>query len=613
MNIKVDESFKIIVGFICVLVLSISFGYAEAASRNRELEGRLKSDFKGCKNDNKLHELHVANSSKGFLEQLKTSAGSHVALGNKKSDKDISDAFLEKYRDLLHNGQAEVNFVNTGALSNKTKRSHSILRYDQEFSGIPVVGAEVVIQMDDSGGVNYVLNDVMHDFDSITTGELSLIPTISAEVARATACDFVKDCYGVSEVEASEGTLMIYDPEVVGSQGEVSLVYCFEISNPQNFVHEVVFVDAHSNKINLNYSLINHDVVRVFYVDYYDAALDQLSRYEMVPNPLSVSAAVNKAVMFHQDCMDFYLTINGRWTMGIAEIHSVRIEVNLDMENACYSRPNTNVDTLSFGTHWLTDDIFAHEYTHGVTANGVWGDSVTTRGLMYYSQSGAINESLSDMWGEWIDLTYHHDGDRDADGYRWQIGEDKGTIRYMKNPGNYGDPDYLYGSNWYYGTEDCAGVHTNCGVGNKLCYLITDGGSFNGYEIVGLGIPNAAKLVYNCHGLLSRTATYRDFSTALLDSADNLIQEEVLLEAQKASVAYACCAVGIYHPGNWIYTKIPDQAAGSLEGNGNVTIPIKIQTPWIKGKYNKNMIVTLHEFDNIQTPYTIPVTLTFTE
>ena len=48
-------------------------------------------------------------------------------------------------------------------------------------------------------------------------------------------------------------------------------------------------------------------------------------------------------------------------------------------------------------TYAQADDVIAHEFTHGVTER--------ESNLFYYYQSGAINESLSDIFGEFVDLT----------------------------------------------------------------------------------------------------------------------------------------------------------------------------------------------------------------
>src|SRR6185503_19191374 len=110
--------------------------------------------------------------------------------------------------------------------------------------------------------------------------------------------------------------------------------------------------------------------------------------------------------------------------------------------------------------------------------------------LFYYMQSGALNESFSDIFGETVDLTDGR-GD-DSAGVRWLLGEDLpiGAIRDMKDPTNSGQPDRT-GSPLYVtdpSLGDVGGVHSNSGVNNKAAYLMVDGGAFNGYTIQSLGI-----------------------------------------------------------------------------------------------------------------------------
>ena len=114
------------------------------------------------------------------------------------------------------------------------------------------------------------------------------------------------------------------------------------------------------------------------------------------------------------------------------------------------------------------DDVVAHELTHGVTEN--------ESNLLYWYESGAINESMSDVFGQFVDL-----GDNDAQdttaGSRWLLGEDlpTGAVRDMADPQAFDQPaktsDPQWNSDWF----DAGGVHTNSGVGNKAAQLITDG------------------------------------------------------------------------------------------------------------------------------------------
>jgi hypothetical protein len=158
--------------------------------------------------------------------------------------------------------------------------------------------------------------------------------------------------------------------------------------------------------------------------------------------------------------------------------------------------------------------------------------------LFYYYQSGAINESFSDLWGEFIDLTNGAGSDDPSD--RWLMGEDipGGAIRSMSSPSAspYFDPDRI-GSGFYTcGESDVGGVHTNSGVNNKAAFLLVDGGSFNGKTVTGLtgGIPQVADLYYEVNtNLLTSGSNYQDLYNALIQASKILgfsaaDQQEVL-------------------------------------------------------------------------------------
>jgi hypothetical protein len=160
--------------------------------------------------------------------------------------------------------------------------------------------------------------------------------------------------------------------------------------------------------------------------------------------------------------------------------------------------------------------VVGHELTHGVTEY--------ESHLFYYYQSGAINESFSDIWGEWIDLTNARGNDTAT--VRWLVGEDLpiGAIRNMKNPGAFGDPDRMRSANYWTSADDGGGVHSNSGVGNKAAFLITDGGTFNGKTVAALGIDKAAKIYYQAQtNLLVSGSDYADLHNALRQACANLV------------------------------------------------------------------------------------------
>ncbi|WP_026735843.1 M4 family metallopeptidase [Fischerella sp. PCC 9605] len=119
-------------------------------------------------------------------------------------------------------------------------------------------------------------------------------------------------------------------------------------------------------------------------------------------------------------------------------------------------------------------DIIGHELTHGVTQYEA--------GLIYFGESGALNESFSDVFGSLVKQWVKKQTAQEAD---WIIGEGlftdkvKGVgIRSMKAPGTaYNDPilgkDPQPGhmKDKYMGFEDNGGVHINSGIPNRAFYL----------------------------------------------------------------------------------------------------------------------------------------------
>lgn len=128
-----------------------------------------------------------------------------------------------------------------------------------------------------------------------------------------------------------------------------------------------------------------------------------------------------------------------------------------------------------FNRFTIALDVIGHELTHGVTQY--------TANLNYQDQSGALNESISDVFGS---LVKQRKLAQTADQADWIIGEGLFTanvhgvgIRSMKAPGTaYDDPvlgrdpqpaDMAHYVNT---VEDNGGVHINSGIPNHAFYLV---------------------------------------------------------------------------------------------------------------------------------------------
>ena len=149
-------------------------------------------------------------------------------------------------------------------------------------------------------------------------------------------------------------------------------------------------------------------------------------------------------------------------------------------------------DGTYFNDFTISVDVIGHELAHGVTQY--------TAGLTYVTQSGALNESLSDCFGSMVKQQVLGQDAADAD---WLIGEGLFTenvngvaLRSMKAPGTADDP--VVGKDpqpadmdGYVklpadSQHDNGGVHTNSGIPNRAFYLAATGIGGTSWQGAGL-------------------------------------------------------------------------------------------------------------------------------
>lgn len=158
-------------------------------------------------------------------------------------------------------------------------------------------------------------------------------------------------------------------------------------------------------------------------------------------------------------------------------------------------------------------DVIAHELTHGMTQNAVPG------GLVYDDQSGALNESISDVFGSMVKQWKLKQSSAQAD---WLIGAGimgpsvGKALRSMADPGNKeltwsGDdqPKTMAGY-----IED-GDVHTNSGIPNHAFYVACMALKGNSWD-------KAGPIWYKSLALLTSNATFADMANATMQSAELL-------------------------------------------------------------------------------------------
>lgn len=182
-------------------------------------------------------------------------------------------------------------------------------------------------------------------------------------------------------------------------------------------------------------------------------------------------------------------------------------------------------------------DVIAHELTHGVTQY--------TADLVYSGQSGALNESMSDIFGIII-KNWFLKSSTDVSQWEWELGPGLGKnglpLRDLSNPKRTGDPDHM---DQYLRTfSDSGGVHTNSNIHNKAAYNVLTAVDENGAWV--FTPSEVATLYYLCLSRLSKLANFSRALQALLDVANTYYAgDEAERQAKTACIKRAYEKVGI--------------------------------------------------------------------
>ncbi len=189
-------------------------------------------------------------------------------------------------------------------------------------------------------------------------------------------------------------------------------------------------------------------------------------------------------------------------------------------------------------------DVIAHELTHGVTE--------TTAGLRYIFESGALNESFSDIFGVII-ANYKNAGEQgrnpdDLTAWSWEIGSklatNGGPLRDFQDPTRTGDPDHKSKFVVKPASDDSGGVHTNSNIHNKAAYNVLTAADAAGNRV--FTVVEVARLYYLTLTRLSAFATFLDTRDTMKSIAKTLWLGDPQVAQQKiAAIDAAYAAAGI--------------------------------------------------------------------
>lgn len=207
----------------------------------------------------------------------------------------------------------------------------------------------------------------------------------------------------------------------------------------------------------------------------------------------SGDVAINEAYDGLGATWDLYSDVYGRNSIddnGMDLIGSVHVDNQWN--NASWNGSQMlfgDGDGITFNRWTIAIDMMGHELTHGVTQ---W-----TAALEYHDQSGALNESMSDVFGSLVKQRSLGQTAAQADWLIgagiWAAGINGVALRSMKAPGTAFGPDPLVGqdpqpdhmSRYDHTLRDDGGVHINSGIPNKAFYLAAIALGGNAWDIAG--------------------------------------------------------------------------------------------------------------------------------
>lgn len=432
--------------------------------------------------------------------------------------------FLRRYLSLLGMPNAHRELV----FKRKTKdvKGMTHLRLKQVYQGVPVYGAEVMVHYQPGAKKVFALNGTFIPYLALKTQ-----PNIDSDAAIAIV-------RGIQEqgVLWEDPLLRIYsghiDPAVWGNH----LAWLVRIFDEQEPSRNLYVVDAHTGDVLTTYNELTTKHNRMVYTANNSYTIPgTLVREE--GDGATGDTDTDEAYDFLGHTHDYFFgnfgrdSFDGAGTALVATVH-----YGVGFQNAGWL--GSPINQMIFGDGFTVDDVTAHEVSHGVTEY--------TANLIYRNQSGALNESYSDIFGEIVDQINLQGTDTPA--VKWLMGEDIpgfGAIRDMSDPPAFGDPDKV--SDYLCTSSDNGGVHTNSGIPNKAAYLMIDGDSFNGYTITGIGQSKTEQIQYRALSTyLGPSSGFVDYYLAMNQSCQDLIGSHGIIAEDCDEVNEALLAVEMH-------------------------------------------------------------------
>ncbi len=499
---------------------------------------------------------------------------------------------------------------------------NTAVRYQYTYKGIPVLGSEVVVNMDTN---NEVFNASGFEFKVDSTLETSASISLEEAVATATpmfnsarSLNYENDFLAIQCTD--QGDFLVWNFELYDGQelrwqfmvdahdgtvrGAYNLIQVFALTAQTELVidgetksQKVTIGCSNNGDGNRLASVVNETQVRSYNMKKSSSSSngkeDDSQSLESWDDPIVGTAHYNteQLVVFLQEVYNRKSLDNKNFTL------KSRVRYSNNYDNAFW---NGSLMTYGDGSWNGTSgrfsplcvaDVVSHELTHGITSR--------TSNLVYRNESGAMNESMSDIVGNSFEFWLKEK--TKITGSDWtKVGEEcvpegsafnRDALRYMDDPTKAKHPKEYKGAHWYSGWGDNGGVHTNSGVGNRTFYVTAAGATQNGVTVQGVGVLLASKIFHFSNvNYLTSNSTYKDWPAACLKALDNDITDQdiskygtpgITREQVRASVTNAWKAVKVLKSDDEVLTlaatSLNEEKSRYLEAKGQLSKSMFLQ------------------------------------